>query len=64
MAIYNYFVSFAHRNGFGNCCIGFRQPITTYDDIRYIEEVISSKDKTCKDIVVLNYQLLTKQTED
>ena len=34
---YNYFVSFAHSNGFGNCSINFSKPISEFKSITAIE---------------------------
>ena len=59
MKKYVYFVSFSHRNGFGNCSINFSEPITEFGAIKAIEESIMERDKKARDVTVLNYKLLS-----
>lgn len=57
-----YFVSFAYKNGYGNCCIELDHLITTHDSIRNIEKLL--KDQNLKEVTVLNFQFLRQIEED
>lgn len=64
MKVFNYFFSFAHSKGFGNCCVGFREPIETFDQIKDVEKLISSEDPSTRAITILYYQLLSEELVD
>ena len=61
---YNYFVSFSHRDGFGNCSINFSEPITEFESIKAIEEEIMARDKKAREVTVLNFQLLSVENAE
>ena len=56
---YNYFFSFAHRDGFGNGHLARNKPITTFDAISEIEKDLLRRNKSVEEVTVLNYQLLS-----
>ena len=64
MKKFYYFVSFAHQEGFANCCISLNNPITTFDKITDIENLLASKDRSIREITVLYYQLLRVENEE
>ena len=57
-----YFVSYSHQNGFGNCWVKTNNPITTFEDIRDIENMI--KGRNIKEVIILNFQLLSEIEEE
>ena len=59
MKTYDYFVSFAHSNGFGNCVINLSEPITEFKSITAIEERLMARDIRADEVTVLNFQLLS-----
>ena len=62
MQEFKYFISFAHRGGFGNCTVIFNGPIEDITEIRQIEEHIESEHRI-KHATVLHFQLLKEETE-
>ena len=57
--MFNYFISYAHINGFGNCEIKKETKISSFEDIkelrRLIEETQNFPENT---VVILNFILL------
>ena len=57
---YQYFVAYAIKNGFGNHSITSDEPIESMKNVREIEEIIK-KDNKDKELVVINWILLSKE---
>ena len=57
---YRYFVSFAHRGGFGSIDITGPEPITSYEHIIAIKQHLD--DWMNDDVIVLNFQPLSGPT--
>ena len=64
MKTYNYFVSFAHSNGFGNCVINCSEPITDFKSITSIEKLLMARDIRADKVTVLNFQLLSVEGDE
>ena len=62
MKKFEYFVSYAHQEGFGNALFETNSPITTFDEIINIENIIM--EKNIKEVTVLNFQLMREIEEE
>lgn len=64
---YTYFVSYAHRGGFGNNEIGCSIPVERYEDVQLFRHTIVSRNNPyclrAEDIVILNFILLSGPKE-
>lgn len=57
MEKFEYFVSYSFERGFGNCQIISSKLITTYEDIKSIEQKINCR-QNITGAIVLYYQLM------
>ncbi len=56
--MYEYFVSYAHKNGFGNCTVAISERVKGKSGIEFLEMMIYDSDETLEDVVLINYKLL------
>ena len=59
---YHYFIAYLHQvnslqQGYGNCDVYRNKPITSYDDIKEIQERIREKNGV-EQVIIVNYQRL------
>ena len=58
MEEYVYFVSYSWKGGFGNAHVTHDSPISTYSDVKLMQELLEKKSKAYG-AVVISFQLLS-----
>lgn len=55
---YEYFISFSHSGGFGNCLCTFNRKIDSIEQVNWMIDFIKSNNADVKNICILNFILL------
>jgi hypothetical protein len=62
---YVYFVSYSDGHGFGCCEVILTIPITTFDDVKYVGDLIKDgklKDNLpCKNVAIIHWKILRSE---
>lgn len=53
-----YFVSYAHRGGFGQCEVGTPNPVDSYSNVLELRDSVR-RNSRIDDLIILNFQLLS-----